>query len=485
MANGNKSIHHYNQTTLLPIMNYNWVPQENNFIRVQFELNGSKIWWPAQITEISCQGSRRRHTLKVVGTLLYNEISSITVNYKEETGAVRFINDSFLNILDADGNNTTDASWHYDFNVPTETSTKYAHINNIVAKESTTDPNGSTMQTLEAEQVGSTIPNIVELGAHQGTEKNVVDNTITSGSLAIELGKLQGRVDTLEKQLSSSCVSRMAKVDEHYTTTMKYSLRRKLLEHMQRPLQAYRPRLKTPYSGCFQAHTIKITIDCDYKQFTNLLRDTRDNFGQADELLYHPTFLQHHSPTYSIGPLQIIFRTFDTMAKWLLISDRQDIDKLLCRVSRTRHLSAAIVLGSTIFDAQESGQGIEFFSGNSSNSGLHSTLPDSTENTSATSFRLETTEWDDVNDCFMHSFKKIRRNPDITVDNETCSLINNYFQVIWTGLPLSTRSQWSADSTYTGSTILGTITVVLPSIEIQGINMLDQLDIRTSQDPQL
>ena len=155
-----------------------------------------------------------------------------------------------------------------------------------MVKESTTDSKGSTLQTLQAEQIGSTIPNTVELAAHQSTKKNVVDNTITSDSLAIELGKLHGRVDTLENQLSSSCVSRMAKVDEYYITAMKYLLRRKLLEHMQRPLQAYRPRLKTPYSGCFQAHTINITIDCDYKQFTNLLWDTRDNFGHAHELLY-------------------------------------------------------------------------------------------------------------------------------------------------------------------------------------------------------
>ena len=133
----------------------------------------------------------------------------------------------------------------------------------------------------------------------------------------------------------------------------------------------------------------------------------------------------------------------------------------------------------------EDGQRIEFFSGNSSNSGLTSSLPDSTENTSATTFRLETSEWDDVNDCFKHSFRKIKQTPDITVDSDTCSLINNYFQVIWTGLPLSTRSQWLADSTYTGSTILRTLTVVLPSIEIQGVTILNQLDIRTSHVPQL
>ena len=285
--------------------------------------------------------------------------------------------------------------------------------------------------------------------------------------------------------MSSSCISRMAKVIDYYTRTMKYSLRRKLLEYMQRPLQAYRPRIKTPYSSCFQTHTIKISIDCDYKQFINLLQDTRDNFGQANALLYHPSFLQRYSPTYSTGPLQIIFRTFHTMAKWLLINDNQDIRRLICKVSRTRHASAAILLGSTVFEEVQGEQEIEFFLGHSSNTKLNTSLPSNNENSHPTTFRLDTSEWDDVNDCFKHRFRKIMQTPCVTVDSETCTLMNNYFQLFWTALPLTTRSQWSADSTYTGSTLLGTLTLVLPSIEIQGAAMLDQLDIRTTHDPQL
>ena len=285
--------------------------------------------------------------------------------------------------------------------------------------------------------------------------------------------------------MSSSCVSSVAKIEDGYTTALKYSLRRKVLDYMQRPLQTYRPRLKTPYSGCFQTHTIRVSIDCDYKQFTNLLRDTRDNFGHNNELLYHPPLLQSHYPTYSTGPLQIIFRAFHTMAKWLLINDSQDIRRLLCKVSRTRHLSAAVLLGSTIFGEGQGEQGIDFFLGYSSNSKLSTNVTNNNENSPSPVFRLETDEWDDVNDSFQHTFKKIIHSPDLTVDSDTCNLSNNYFQLIWTALPLQTRSQWSADSTYTGSTLLGTLSLVLPSIEIQGVSMLDQLDIRNTNDPRL
>ena len=466
-------------------MDYTWVPEQNNFIRVQFELNGTTLWWPSRVTEMSSNGSRRRQTLKVSATLLYNEIKDSTVDYKEETGDVMFINSSILSILDVDGNEATEASWHYDFNVPTQNSTKYAHIINDMAKNSTTVSNGPRIDNLQTEQIGLTTPTHAPTAAIPTTEHSALQNTVTTPLMEIELGKLHGRVESLVKQLSSSCVSSLAKVEDYYITTLKYSLRRKFLEYMQRPLQTYRPRLKTPYSGCFQPHTIRVSIDCDYKQFTHLLRDTRDNFGHSHELLYYPTLLHTHSPTYSTGPLQIIFRTFNAMAKWLLINDSHDIRKLICKVSRTRNLSAAVLLGSTVFGEEQGEQGIDFFPGYSSNSKLTTSPPNNNESSPSTFFRLETSEWDDVNDSFKHVFTKIMNSVDLTVDSDTCTLSNNYFQLIWTALPLTPRSQWSADSTYTGSTLLGTLSLVVPSIEIQGVSMLDQLEIRSTHDPRL
>ena len=217
--------------------------------------------------------------------------------------------------------------------------------------------------------------------------------------------------------------------------------------------------------------------------FINILERIQDEFGQRNEVLYHPSQLYLSRPTYSTGPLHIIFRTFRAMGKWLMLNDEYDLNRLLYKKSNNKEVSAAILLGSSVFDLSREDQGIYIYVGSSSNSVQPSPIHQEAPSGSTIGFRIQSTEWDTVNETFKNKFQKLMCDPALQLLQNTELDNNNYFQIIWSAYPSNSRSQWSADSTHTGSCILGSLVLVLPSIEIQGRDMLQQLAIPQQDTP--
>lgn len=441
-----------------------WVPNVGSSVEVQFHINKNLLWWPAQVCTTSFHGSEKRGTNKVTGTLLYDAKIINSVEYKQEIGRVLFKDKSILFVLDANSNKETEASWRTVRNNSGENNSN--HLASFIT-------------------TGSTTPTLTPAENPQNSLKNSTNTTqfiLPSGSnhslVTYDVGRLIGRLDYMERQVTLLHSQQCFAVTQHYLTSFKYSLRRKLLEYMQRPIQTYRPRQKTAFSNCFQDHLINLSVDCDYKMFIDIFKDITDKSDFNSNIHIYPSSFKDNQPSFSTGPIHIIFATFRDLANWIGVKDDDDLTKLLYKKSRLKHLSAATLLASTVFEKKENDNAIHVFLGSSADAISSDESCGRGHSPVSAGYTLRSEEWDAVNDRFKNNFTKSQYQPRVT-QNQDISSTTHYFQLVWRGLTTSARSTWSLDSTHTGAIILGTLGLHLPSVELQGRHMLHQLGVNS------
>ncbi len=450
-------------------------PDIDSFIYVKFELNGKLIWWPSTVKEISSMGSLRRKTLKVFGKLCYQEFKQDSAEYKEEMGTVHFLTDKLLHIIDGDGHFLSEASWRYNFDVPN------CNDPRALRQLQVQSPHGSNMESTKHR------PNNIMFARAQttetlGRESDPITNPLHSSDITMmkepftHFKRIEQRLCYLEQESDMRLQQSIKQVWSENILSLQYTIRRKILDTMQRPLNTNRQRVKSLHSNVFQPQTHRFTFDCNYSLFAHILQDIIQQYANTKTVLFKPVTLLGHIPASSTGPLHIIFRRFKDLASWFHVRDSNDLTRLLFRYSKSSATTAVGILGSTIYNEQNNNEGIDVFVGKSSST--HTELEkdfshlDSEEDFS---FCLKTKRWDSANNKFVDNFKKIPKLPNISASSDFLVDSNNYFQLIWEVIPTSTRAVWSADSMFTQSTILGTLSVILPSAEFYGRDLVNQV----------
>ena len=452
-------------------MPFNSLPTKGQFIVVLFQLDGEHLWWSGFINKLFTTGSPKRNTIKVYADIIYKATKTKSADYKEETGKVQFTSNKLLQVLDSDGNAESETSWRYDYTVPVQTDFKL----NYYCENEQSSVLDQHMGTTPPQDINTTPQEPIHNLETQSADNGRVYNEVTGNTLnrvdilQVEIVKqFQNRITMLETMIRQSNEDKVREVWLNRLEVCKYSLRKKVLDILQRPFSSTRQKIQTPYSNVYQQHTIRIPISCDYQQFKFLLQDIISKYSIDSEVYVYPTSLKHTLPNYATGPFHIIFKHLKDLAKYINITSDNDLLQMQFRQGKGKDSSAVSVLGSTINNHEDSTEGIDFFVGSSSSSfGQHSDPSQSTCK-STTVYRLDTKAWDSVNNRFEHNFTKFNLRPTISPTDSFSLDSNKYFQMIWTHQPVPSRSTWSAESTFTGNIILGQLTLVLPTAEFYG-----------------
>lgn len=441
------------------------------FVQVLFQLDGENIWWPGYIDHIYTTGSSKRNTVKVYGDIIYKATKTKSAEYNEERGKVLFKTDNLLHILDANENTEAETTWRYNFIVPVENDYKvhYYNLSGQSCKVNTEQDSSLDNEQVTGNDVTSRGKELEIAQNGRGSIEhtgNTINNTAVLQAEAFI--QLQERVLKLEAMLNWSNKENVREVWLNRLELCKYILRKKTLDIMQRPFLATRPKKQTSFSNIYQEHTIRISIACDYLQFKFLLQDVISKYSLNNQVYLYPAYLNSTQPNCATGPLHIVFKQLKDLANYINITSDVDLLQMQFRRSKGNDSSAVSILGSSINDHDDNGQGIDFFVGSSSSSFGQDCDPTLSTLEATTVYRLDNKAWDTVNNRFEHNFNKLTLRPTINLTDSVPIDSNKYFQLIWTHQPVPHRSTWSADSTFTGNIILGQLTLVLPTAEFYG-----------------
>lgn len=456
-------------------MSVSTLPLNHTFIDVHFVLENKTIWWPSYVENVYTTGSLKRNTLKVYGSLVYKDLTTTSAVYKEEEGKVQFKSDTLLILLDSNGHEDCETSWRYNYIVPeaqdykvkycSHTAVPNSHSFIISNKLASTHGFGHTMRHQDQGE-GMSL---------EGTTHSPTVEQDTNASAEIQ--DLKSRITALEVYYGHVTQQRIKELWTTRIDTFKLTLRKRVLDYMQRPLVLNRSRQKSSFSNIFQHNTIKIQIACDFQLFKILLQDIKDNYESSEQILFKPKGLSTSLPNHTTGPLQVIFRSFRKLANWFHITSEDDLVNLHFRTGKGTMSSAVSILGSTVYDPEDNSTGIDIFVGSSSSNFGQET---EVQNNSSQVYRLVDKEWDSVNNRFENDFTRIHARPTVSASDILAVDSNNYFQIVWNYLPATTRSSWTADSTYTGPITLGTLTLILPSAELYGRNTISNIQYTLS-----
>ena len=450
------------------------LPMNGSFIDVHFVLDNETIWWPSYVENVYTTGSLKRNTLKVYGSLIYKDLTTSSAVYKEEKAKVQFKSDRILILLDTNGQEECDTSWRYNYNVPEAEDYKLKY--NL--------SNGGPDTALNSIPTEMAINNNAGKNNPQPQQSEGLSLEGNTQTLAIELNKeasgelqsLKNRITALEVYYGHVTKERIKELWLGRTDTFKLTLRKRFLDYMQRPLVLSRSRQKTSFSNVFQHNTIKIPIACDFQFFKVLLQNIKENYKTDEEIFLKPQILKTSLPNHTTGPLQVVFRSFSDLAKWIHVNSQDDLLNLHFRKGKGTLSTAVSILGSTVYDPDNDSTGIDIFVGSSSSTfGQDIECDTVTDNNTSQVYRLVDKEWDSGNNRFENDFRTIQARPLISASDSFAVESNMYFQLVWNYLPVPSRSSWSADSNYTGSVTLGTLTVILPSAELYGRNTISNL----------
>ena len=455
-------------------MDLSALPLNQCFIDVHFVLDNKTIWWPSFVDNVYTTGSLKRNTLKIYGSLIYKDLHTDSADYKEEKGKVQFKSHSILTLLDANGHEDCETSWRYNYNVPKVKDYKVKYNVSSGAPHSITNTMSTKMAIAKNRDINTTPRAEGEVTALEGNTQSL-DLRLTKDA-SDELQNLKNRITAVEAYYGHVTQDRIKELWRGRVDTFKLTLRKRILEYMQRPLVLNRSRQKTSFSNVFQHFTIKIPIACDFQLFKILLQDIKENYAMDEQIFLKPNSLKTSLPNHTTGPLQVAFKSFRDLAKWFHVTSEDDLLNLQFRKGKGPLSTAVSILGSTVYDPEDNSTGIDIFVGSSSSAfGQSTEFETGTDNNASSVYRLVDKEWDSGNNRFENDFTTIQARPLISVSDTLAVDSNMYFQIVWNYLPVATRSLWSADSTFTGSITLGTLTVILPSAELFGRNTLSNL----------
>ena len=459
-------------------MDLNNLPTVGCYIMVRFKFEQRTVWWPGTVLSLNTSGSKKRNTMKLSAAVIYDTFQFESTTYHEEKGRVMFLTSNLLSTMDDDGNLLSQASWKFNYNVPLLTEKRTA-VPGLYVK-----PNPPTVRTVD----NSAYDNIVQRQARSSfnllDSNGRVDETKLiemikwyvcdevlkfSTSLHQEpfLKDMKSRISALEKHFESSINNKLTAVWKNRCSVQKHMLRQKLLDyHMRRPFAVSTARQKHYFSGVFQSHVIKISTDCDYKLFTSLVEDIKATHENTNKVRFWPDSIKYTIPNASKGPIHVMFLKFLDLAKWLGVTSKADLIHMLYRSKKTSSSMAISMLGSAVYDAGEEEGKVQLFTGYSS-SKFASNIKTEDDQTVGAS-QLSSKKWNNDHNRFAYFFTSARLTPNISLsaDSEPCP--ERHFLLSWKALPTPARTIWSQDSVYTDSTILGTLTLVLPSAELMG-----------------
>ena len=453
---------------------------------VRFEFEERPVWWPATIITLNTSGSIKRKTMKLSAAVVYDTFQFDSTNYKEEKGRVMFLTDNLLSTMDDDGNLLSQASWKYNFNVPLQTEKRTAVPGLYV------NPNPPTVRTVE----NSAYDNLVQgqtrrsfnlVGSNGRVDEKNLITTIEwyvsdkilklSSSLYDEpfLKDMRSRISALEKHFESTINNKLKSVWKNRCSVQKHIQRQKLLDYMRRPFAVSTGRQKHYFSGVFQTHVIKISTDCDYKLFTSLMKDIKGEYENTNKVRFWPDSTRYTIPNASKGPIHVMFLKFLDLAKWLGVTSKGDLIHMLYRSKKTSSNMAISMLGSAVYDAAEEEGKVQLFSGYSSTKFALNIKTEDEELVGAS--ELSSKKWDNDHNRFSYYFTSTRLRPNICLSAESEPCPERHFLLSWKAIPTPARTIWSQDSVYTDSTILGTLTLVLPSAELMGRDAVTHVKI--------
>ena len=412
-------------------------------ILIQFQLDHEKLWWPSKITSTKRSGSKLRGNYQVTAFVQYKKYEQ----YEQEEGTVLFKDSNFLIQLDNTGREIQEASWKFD-----------------------DDP---ALGEISEDVASLSRPHSDQYRADSFSNERSQSNTSNFTNLSNTVSELLHRVSDLESQVRLQTSSAIMNLWADRCTAVRLTLKTKLLDYMKRQLIVSSKRQRHFFSHIFQHNTISFNIPCDYKLFSKLLSDLLSNGHYINKYIIDPTSLSTYIPKASTGPITIIFKSFLHMANWLGINCVADISDMILRSTSTSRNTAVSILGSTIYKSENDDDPIIVYIGHSSGGNGASSqrlLNNSTSVNvhSAAAVCMPSKTWDNVNLSFTSPFRAVHSAADVTSISDFDGKCNHFFGITWTADKQSTRSYWSADSNYNGSTILGTITAYFPSADIMG-----------------
>ena len=429
------------------------IPTEDEEILIKFSLDGRIHWWPATILHYlpkcnSKQGQKTKAKVK------YHTF----LDYKEETGIVKFTKAFELDILDAKGKIYGSASWK----LPGNTSSSNSEESN-----KTYSSTYSTVTPSHGHQPGE-----FDSRASVPTDSSKIRIDLPSRNyfeLAVQ------RIDVLEHRLENISSFKHDEVWNGRVDAIKKLFKMKLLDYVKRPLS--KPSCETNqlfYSSALRERQVRIAIDCDYELFSNIHRALKRDFSPVNsaggdrEVQFLPKSFSLITPTFFHSRVDIIFSSFDDLQAWMGITDDVDKKLLLFRSSTRNNFTASSVFGSLQISNEDKEKPVNVFIGQTTkrDPGLQN-VEQISENvtTNGDVLHLGTGLWDETTMSFTNQWviKKLTLPAYDLKKDDLCKV--NYFGLVWEPRNIPGRSIWSAETLFNGSIILGTLSLVLPTVE--------------------